>query len=247
MHKPGHPARLKPHLAKQGAEMLFQDRAEAGQRLGARLREFVQQEFAAQEPAPDPVLVLALPRGGVPVGFHVARQLRAPLDVFVVRKLGAPAHEELAMGAIASGGVRVMNEEVVRALRITPAQIEVTTAREFEELGRREHAYRQDRAPLEVNGRSVFLVDDGLATGYTMRAAVAALRHEHPRRIIVAVPVAARSTCEELDAEADAAICLFTPFKFAAVGQWYRNFAQTSDEEVRELLDRANHEQQDAA
>ncbi|HEY5380915.1 MAG TPA: phosphoribosyltransferase [Acidobacteriaceae bacterium] len=224
--------------------MLFQDRVEAGQRLGARLREFVQQELAAQKSQQEALLVLALPRGGVPVGFEVARMLHAPLDVFVVRKLGAPGHEELAMGAIASGGVCVMNEEVVEALRITPAQMEETTARELQELERRERAYRGERAPLEVSGRTIFLVDDGLATGYTMRAAVAALRQEHPKRIVVAVPVAARSTCEELDKEADAALCLYTPFEFVAVGQWYRNFAQTSDDEVRALLHRAAGERQ---
>jgi predicted phosphoribosyltransferase len=134
-----------------------------------------------------------------------------------------------------------MNDEVVEALRITPAQIEETTARERQELERRERAYRGDRAPREAGGRTIFLVDDGLATGYTMRAAVAALRQEHPKRIIVAVPVAPRSTCEELDKEADAALCLFTPFEFVAVGQWYRNFAQTSDDEVRALLERATN------
>jgi predicted phosphoribosyltransferase len=226
--------------------MVFQDRVEAGQHLGARLREFIRQDLAAQKPVPAllPVLVLALPRGGLPVGFEVARELGAPLDVFVVRKLGAPGHEELAMGAIASGGVRVMNDKVVKALRITPAQIEETTARELQELQRRERAYRGERAPLKVSGRTVLLVDDGLATGYTMRAAVAALRQKDPKRIVVAVPVAARATCEELHKEADAALCLFTPLEFVAVGQWYRNFTQTSDDEVRALLDRAAGEWQ---
>jgi predicted phosphoribosyltransferase len=213
--------------------MLFRDRTDAGQRLGVSL-----QELFKQDEDPGQVLVLALPRGGVPVGFEVALALGAPLDVFVVRKLGAPGHEELAMGAIASGGIRELNAEVVDALRITPAQIEEATAREARELGRREQLYRGNRSPLEVIGRSIVLVDDGLATGYTMRAAVAALRQQNPKQIVAAVPVAARSTCEELEKEADAAVCLYTPLEFMAVGQWYRDFAQTSDEEVRSLLER---------
>lgn len=213
---------------------MFRDRVDAGQQMGAWLKEVAQQEFAAE----DSVLVLALPRGGVPVGFEVAKALSAPLDVFVVRKLGAPEHEELAMGAIASGGVRVTNDEVVRSLRIPQAQMEETAARELRELERRERAYRGDRAPLGVKGKTIVLVDDGLATGYTMRAAVTALRQRAPRRIVIAVPVAARATCEEIEREADAVLCLYTPFAFVAVGQWYQNFAQTSDEEVRELLER---------
>lgn len=213
--------------------MLFHDRTDAGQRLGKRLQELFQKEGATGE-----VLVLALPRGGVPVAFEVALALNAPLDVFVVRKLGAPGHEELAMGAIASGGIRELNTEVVDALRITPSQIEETAAREARELERREQLYRGDRSPLKVSGKSTILVDDGLATGYTMRAAVAALRQQRPKQIVVAVPVAARSTCEELEREADAVVCLHTPFDFMAVGQWYRNFEQTSDEEVRSLLER---------
>jgi predicted phosphoribosyltransferase len=214
---------------------VFRDRVDAGQQLGARLKEFAGREFAQDEA----VLVLALPRGGVPVGFEVAAALGAPLDVFVVRKLGAPGHEELAMGAIASGGVRVTNDEVLRAMRVTPMQMEETAAKELQELERREQEYRGDRAPLAVKGRTIVLVDDGLATGYTMRAAVAALRQMSPKRIVIAVPVAARSTCEELESEADAVLCLYTPFEFVAVGQWYGNFAQTSDDEVRELLERA--------
>ncbi len=185
------------------------------------------------------MLVLALPRGGVPVAFEVALALDVPLDIFVVRKLGAPGHEELAMGAIASGGVRVMNAEVLDALRITPLQIEQAAVREAQELERREQLYRRGRAALEVSGKSILLVDDGLATGYTMRAAIAALRQKDPLRIIAAVPVSARSACEELDKEADAAVCLYMPLEFMAVGQWYRNFAQTSDEEVRDFFDRS--------
>jgi putative phosphoribosyl transferase len=211
--------------------MIFRDRVEAGERLGARLREYVRNEFAGE-----PLLVLALPRGGVPVGFEVARALDAPLDVLVVRKLGAPGHEELAMGAIAAGGAAVVNDEVVKALRVTQAQMDAIAAREFEELRRREQAYRGGEAARNVRATTVVLVDDGLATGYTMRAAVAALRQESPKRVVVAAPVAARSTCEELEQEADAVLCLFMPFDFVAVGQWYRNFAQTSDDEVRRLL-----------
>jgi predicted phosphoribosyltransferase len=216
---------------------VFADRLEAGQRLGARSRELIGPECSNDELA-----VLALPRGGVPVGYEVAKALAAPLDVFVVRKLGAPMQPELAMGAIASGGVRVMNEEVVRAMRISPADIEHTAERETRELERRERAYRGDRPALDVSGKCVLLVDDGIATGYTMRAAVAALRELQPKRILVAVPVAAIDTCEDLQREADAVVCLFTPFDFVAVGQWYRRFEQTSDDEVRLLLQRAAEE-----
>ena len=213
---------------------MFADRIDAGQRLAATLREFIGQECAGEE-----AVVLALPRGGVPVGYEVAKALDAPLDVFVVRKLGAPTQPELAMGAIASGGVRVINQEVVRALHITPQQIEDTAERETRELKRREHAYRGDRAPVDVMGKCILLVDDGVATGYTMRAAVEALRQLQPKQIIVAVPVAAKDTCLELKREADAVVCLFTPFDFVAVGQWYRRFDQTSDDEVRLLLERS--------
>lgn len=215
--------------------MVFFDRRDAGRRLGERLLEFVQPEAVTQAN----VLVLALPRGGVPVAAEVARTLKVALDVFVARKLGVPGHEELAMGAIASGGVCLVNAEIVVALRITPAQIEETVTRETQELERREELYRGARAALDVRDRSIILVDDGLATGYTMRAAIAALRQRSPHAIIAAVPVAARSTCEQINMEADAAICLYMPFEFVAVGQWYRNFAQTSDEEVRHLLEEA--------
>jgi predicted phosphoribosyltransferase len=210
---------------------VFADRVEAGQRLGARLK-----EFAEEDCAPDDYVVLALPRGGVPVGYEVARALGAPLDVFVVRKLGAPTQPELAMGAIASGGVRVINDEVVRALRIRPEEIEAVAQREARELERREKTYRGDRPPVDVCRRCVLLVDDGIATGYTMRAAVEALRQLGPKRIIAAVPVAAEETCHELARQADAVVCLFTPSDFVAVGQWYRRFDQTSDDEVRLLL-----------
>lgn len=212
---------------------MFADRVDAGRRLGARLR-----ELTAEECGPGGYVVLALPRGGVPVGYEVARALGAPLDVFVVRKLGAPLQPELAMGAIASGGVRVINSEVVRALRIRPEEIEAVSEREKRELERRERAYRGDRAPVDVSGRCVVVVDDGVATGYTMRAAVAALRQLGPKRIVVAVAVAALETCRELERQADRVVCLLTPVDFVAVGQWYRRFEQTSDDEVRALLKR---------
>lgn len=212
---------------------MFRDRNDAGQRLGAMLQQCIKQENPGQ------LLVLALPRGGVPVGFEVAIALKAKLDVFVVRKLGAPGHEELAMGAIATGGVRVINTEVVDALHVAPAEIEEIALREAEELNRRERLYRGDRPPQPVAGKSVILADDGLATGYSMRAAVVAVQQQGPKAVMVAVPVGARQTCEEMGMEADAVFCLRMPEKFVAVGQWYRNFAQTSDEEVRVLLERA--------
>lgn len=218
--------------------MLFRDRREAGKKLGAALA-----KFAVRDP-----IVLALPRGGVPVGFEVAQLLHAPLDVFVVRKLGVPGQEELAMGAIASGGIRVLNHTIIEGLAIPPEQIEDVAAREERELERRESAYRGGRAPLDVNGRAVILVDDGVATGSSMRAAVTALRHKEPREIIVAVPVASRYICDELQEASDETVCLYTPLDFFAVGQWYKEFSQISDDEVRSLLERAaKHTQQRAA
>jgi len=208
----------------------FRDRTEAGQLLAEQL--------TAYAGRPD-VLVLALPRGGVPVASEVARALGAPLDVFVVRKLGVPGHEELAMGAIASGGVCMLDDDVVLALRIPRRVIEAVAARELRELERRERAYRGDRPAPEVRGRTVILVDDGLATGSTMRAAVAALRRLGPARIVVAVPTAAPATCEEFRHEADECVCDITPDPFYAVGLWYEDFSQTTDDEVRELLERA--------
>lgn len=181
--------------------------------------------------------MLALPRGGVPVGYHVAQALDAPLDVFIVRKLGVPGHEELAMGAIASGGVRVLNEEVLGYIPVPQSAIDSVAAREQAELERRERAYRGDRPPLNVEGRTVIIVDDGLATGSTMRAAVRALRKMNQRAIIVAVPVAAASTCTEFRAEVDDIVCLRTPEPFQAVGLWYADFSQTTDEEVHMLLE----------
>jgi len=207
--------------------MRFRDRYAAGQQLAARLRRYTGR---------DDVVVLALPRGGVPVAYEVARTLEAPLDVFLVRKLGVPGYEELAMGAIASGGVRVLNDRVVRELGITEEDINAVAEREQQELQRRERAYRDGRQPLDVQGRIVILVDDGLATGSTMRAAVAALRRRGPGWIVVAVPVGAPETCAELANEADEIICVSQPDPFFAVGAWYHDFSQTPDEEVRELL-----------
>jgi len=207
----------------------FRNRTDAGRQLAEKL--------AAYADRPD-VLVLALPRGGVPVGFEVARALGAPFDVFLVRKLGVPGYEELAMGAVATGGVRVLNDEIVRGLGILEREIDAVVARELQELARRERLYRGDRPPPDVAGRTVILVDDGLATGATMRAAIQALRQQHPARIVVAVPTASPDTCEALKAEADDVVCAMTPEPFLAVGHWYDDFTQTTDNEVRELLAR---------
>ena len=207
--------------------MRFRDRTDAGRRLAAKLADYAGR---------DDVIVLALPRGGVPVGAEVANALGAPLDVFLVRKLGAPGREELAMGAIASGGVRVLNPDVVDQLQIPTKWIDVVAAREGEELARREAAYRDGRPAPDVRGKTVILVDDGLATGASMKAAVAALRDLGPARVVVAVPVGAPETCQELGALADEVVCAVTPDPFYAVGSWYADFEQTTDEEVRELL-----------
>jgi putative phosphoribosyl transferase len=212
----------------------FRDRIDAGQQLAAKLRDYANR--------PD-VLVLALPRGGVPVAFEVAQALNAPLDVFLVRKLGLPGHEELAMGAIASGNVVVRNSEVMDRLGIPERVIADVAAREQRELERRERAYRDDRSAPDVRGKTVLLVDDGLATGATMRAAAAALREQDPDRIVVAVPTAAPETCDDLREEVDDIICAITPEPFYAVGLWYDDFSQTSDDEVRDLLARARQAQ----
>ena len=205
----------------------FGDRREAGRLLAAKLGAYANR--------PD-VVVLALPRGGVPVAYEVTCALRASLDVFVVRKLGVPGYEELAMGAVATGGGRVLNDQIVRGLRIPEYVIDRVEAEEREELGRRERAYRGGRPPLQVSGRTAILVDDGLATGATMRAAVKALRQLQPERIIVAVPTASPETCQELKAEVDEVVCAITPEPFHAVGYWYEDFTQTTDQEVSELL-----------
>lgn len=213
--------------------VLFRDRHQAGCALAALL-----QPYAGRAD----VIVLALPRGGVPVGYEVARSLGVPLDVFLVRKLGAPGHEELAMGAIATGGVQLLNADVIRALHVSPTQVQAAVEREEHELERRAREYRGDRAPPVITGRTVILVDDGLATGATMRVAVRALRLDHPARIVVAVPVAATETCAALRHEADEAVCAETPEPFYAVGMWYGRFDQTTDAEVRDLLgDAAAH------
>jgi putative phosphoribosyl transferase len=210
----------------------FRDRSDAGVFLAGKLRTYKNR--------PD-VIVLGLPRGGVPVAYEVARGLNAPLDIFIVRKLGVPGQEELAMGAIATGGVRALNDDVIQALGISENEIDAVTVREAEELKRREYLYRGGRPDPDVAGRTVIVVDDGLATGSSMRAAVAALRLQNPARIVVAVPVAAAETCRSLRQSADEVVCATTPEPFYSVGQWYSNFGQTTDEEVTELLLSAQH------
>jgi len=210
--------------------MLFQDRFDAGRFLASKLRRFANRSDT---------VVLALPRGGVPVGFEVAKELNLPLDVFVVRKLGVPGYEELAMGAIASDGICVLDEDLVRTAGIPREVIDAAAAEEERELERRERDYCQGRPPVDVRGRTVILVDDGLATGFSMRAAVLALRRKRPAQIVVAVPVGAPATCAELESEVDQIVCAVTPKAFRSVGQWYRDFSQTSDEDVRDLLRRA--------
>jgi predicted phosphoribosyltransferase len=205
----------------------FRDRVEAGQQLAESLRTYRDRED---------VIILALPRGGVPVASEISRLLHVPFDVFVVRKLGVPGHEELAMGAIATGGVRLVNDEVVVPLGIPPNVIDSVAKSEQIELERREQLYRGKRAPIGLAGKTVILVDDGLATGSTMRAAVMAVRQQQPARVIVAVPVGAPQTCDVLSREADGVVCVRTPDPFVAVGLWYRDFTPTSDEEVRALL-----------
>lgn len=208
----------------------FTDRVDAGRLLG--------RELARRYAKRDDVLILGLPRGGVPVAAEVAKALDAPLDVFIVRKLGVPGHEELAMGAIASGGVRVLNRDVLDYMPLSEGMIEAVTVKEQRELERREREYRCSRPPLDVRDKTVIIVDDGLATGSTMRAAVKALKRMQPRAVVVAVPVAAASTCSDFRAEgeADEVVCLRTPEPFQAVGLWYEDFSQTTDEEVHELL-----------
>jgi putative phosphoribosyl transferase len=210
---------------------LFRDRADAGRRLAARLM-----SCAAGHP-----IVLALPRGGVEVGYEVARALAAPLDVLVVRKLGVPGHAELAMGAIASGGTRVINDEIVELLHIPQRIVELVATMEAREVDRRERLYRDARPPVDARGRHVLLVDDGLATGATMRAAVRAVRRQGAARVVVAAPVASRDACENLIGDADDVVCIAMPEPFVAVGLWYEDFSEVTDERVRELLERAEH------
>jgi predicted phosphoribosyltransferase len=210
----------------------FRDRRDAGRRLARELADYADQQDVA---------VLALPRGGVPVAYEVARQLKAPLDVFVVRKLGVPGQEELAMGAIASGGVRVLNHDVVALAGVTEEIIEAVAAREERELERREQLYRGSRPALALTGRIVILIDDGLATGASMRAAVRAVRSRSPARIVVAVPTAPPDICNLLGPEVDEVISFLKPYRFRSVGAWYDDFSQTTDEEVRQLLSEASH------
>jgi predicted phosphoribosyltransferase len=205
----------------------FRDRRDAGQQLALQL-----------DPPSDPeaVIVLALPRGGVPVAYEVARTLAAPLDVFLVRKLGVPGREELALGAIASGGVRVLNDEVIAGLDLAPSVVDAVTARETAELQRRERLYREGRSPLRLEGRHIILVDDGVATGASASAAIAALRQHVVKAITFAVPVGPQSTITWLAAQVDEMVCLLMPEPFFAVGTWYRDFGETTDEQVRQFL-----------
>lgn len=209
----------------------FVNRTEAGKLLATRLTRYAGRKDT---------IVLALPRGGVPVAFEIARALGAPIDVFLVRKLGLPGQEELAMGAIASGGVRVLNKDVVGYLNVPERTIDAVARKEQQELERRELLYRGDSPPCEVRGRTVILVDDGLATGSTMRAAIGALKKLEPGRIVVAVPVAPPHTVDQLDQEVDEVVCILKPEDFDGVGRWYQDFSQTTDQEVRSLLDAAN-------
>jgi len=208
----------------------FEDRAEAGQFLATKLMQYANRSD---------VIVLGLPRGGVPVAYPIAQALNAPLDVFIVRKLGVPGHEELAMGAIAMGGARVLNNELIQAIGVSRPEVEAVIGREEDELARRERLYRENRPPLAIRGQASILVDDGLATGASMWAAVVALRKLEPAKIVVAVPVAAEETCAAFRDVVEEIVCGITPDPFLAVGVWYANFSQTTDEEVRDLLKRA--------
>jgi putative phosphoribosyl transferase len=223
---------MEMHGTAERAGRRYRDRTEAGRYLARALSGYAGR---------DDVIVLALPRGGVPVGYELAKALGVPLDVFVVRKVGVPGHEEFAMGAIASGGLIVLDEGVVRRLGISQAEVEHAVARELRELERREATYRGDRDPPDLEGKTVILVDDGLATGASMRAAALAVQQRNPARVVVAVPVAAAETCNEFRGDVDEVVCAITPEPFYAVGLWYEDFSQTSDEEVRELLERATH------
>ena len=211
-------------------ELPFKNRTEAGQLLAEALKAYAGRTD---------VLTLGLPRGGVPVAFEVAQALKAPLDLMLVRKLGVPGQEELAMGAIATGGIRILNQELVEGLNISDAALEAVVNKEKRELERREHAYRGDRPAPEIRNRCIILIDDGVATGATMRAAVSALRQQQPMQIIIGTPVAPPDAVENLKQEANEVICLATPEGFSAIGHWYISFPQTSDEEVRALLDQA--------
>jgi predicted phosphoribosyltransferase len=207
--------------------MIFANRSEAGGGLAWRLEKYADR---------DDVVVLGIPRGGVPVAFEIAQALHVPLDIFLLRKLGVPGHEELAFGAIASGGVRVVDRETLRALLVSPADVDAVTAREQQELQRRERVYRGERPPLSVTGKTVIVVDDGIATGASLLAGIHALRELRPAKIVIAVPVAPPEACQRLAYEVDEIVCVATPEHFRAVGQFYGDFSQTSDEEVIALL-----------
>lgn len=215
-----------------GSMAIFKDRVDAGRTLAKELLKYASR--------PD-VLILALPRGGVPVAYEVAKTLNVKMDVFIVRKLGVPGYEELAMGAIASDNIRVLNEDVVRSFRIPEEVIEKVAAKELRELERREKAYRGDRPKPEINNKIVILIDDGLATGATMRAAAAALKTKNPAKIVIAVPTAAADTCESFEGKVDEIICVATPEPFYGVGAWYADFSQTTDKEVCDLLEKAKN------
>ncbi len=209
----------------------FNDRTDAGRRLAKRLSEYANR---------DDVLILALPRGGVPVAFEVAKELNVKMDVFIVRKLGVPGNEELAMGAIASDNIRVLNEDVVRSFQIPQRVIDEASAKELKELERRERIYRGNRPKPNISGLTVILIDDGLATGATMRAAAAAVKTKNPAKVVIAVPVAAPDTCSDFRDEVDEIVCVATPEPFYGVGAWYEDFSQTTDKEVCDLLDRTD-------
>ncbi|HUE99296.1 MAG TPA: phosphoribosyltransferase [Anaerolineales bacterium] len=220
-------------MEKEGRMAPFKDRRDAGKKLAQKLSAYTGRAD---------VTVLALPRGGVPVAYEVARALNAPLDILIVRKLGLPGREELAIGAISSGGIRVLNKDIIRMLSIPEEVINFVGKRELQELQRRETLYRGDQAAPETRNRTIILIDDGLATGASMRAAVAGLRAQHPARIVIAVPAAAVETCDAFQPEVDEIVCAMTPEPFYGVGRWYEDFSQTTDEEVRILLQEANRQ-----
>jgi putative phosphoribosyl transferase len=220
-------------MSEEGKMAPFKDRRDAGRKLAQKLATYAGQPN---------VLVLALPRGGVPVGYEVALALNAPLDIFIVRKLGLPGREELAIGAIASGDVRVLNRDVIRMLSVPDEVINFVAKRELQELQRRENLYRKDRPYPELRERTVILIDDGLATGASMRAAIAGLRAQHPTRIVIAVPAGAPDVCDAFRREVDEIVCAVTPEPFYGVGRWYEDFSQVTDEEVRILLEEANRQ-----
>jgi putative phosphoribosyl transferase len=222
--------------AQEAKAALFRDRRDAGRKLAQKLIDYARR---------DDVIVLALPRGGVPVAYEVAKALNLPMDIFIVRKLGLPGHEEVAIGAIASGGIRVLNNNIVRYFKIPEPLIDAVAKRELQELERRQGAYRGNRPPPDLQGHTVILIDDGLATGASMRAAVAGLRTQSPAQIVVAVPTAAAETCEALEPEVDKLICATTPEPFHGVSRWYEDFSQTTDEEVKTLLAEALDQESD--